>query len=54
VKPEFSGIERRLQRLRECLLKLEPLRDKKKHEFLEDPYLRDIVERDLDGFVKTI
>ena len=48
MKPEFSGIERRLQRLRECLLKLEPLRDKKKHEFLEDPYLRDIVERNLE------
>ena len=48
MKPEFSGIERRLQRLRECLLKLEPLRGKKKHEFLEDPYLRDIVERNLE------
>ena len=48
MKPEFSCIERRLQRLTECLLKHEPLKDKDKHEFLEYPYLRDIVERNLE------
>ena len=48
MKPEFSGIERRLQRLRECLLKLEPLKEKEKSEFVRDPYLRDIVERNLE------
>jgi uncharacterized protein YutE (UPF0331/DUF86 family) len=30
------------------LLKLEPLKEKGKDEFLEDPYLRDIVERNLE------
>jgi uncharacterized protein YutE (UPF0331/DUF86 family) len=44
----FSGIERRLDRLRECLNKLEPFRDKARDEFDKDPYLRDIVERNLE------
>ena len=48
MKPEFAGIERRLDRLNECLQKLEPLRDRKQDEFLADPYLRDIVERNLE------
>lgn len=48
MNPEFSGIERRLERLKECLLKLEPLKGKAKDEFLKDPYLRDIVERNLE------
>ena len=48
MKPEFSGIERRLERLNQCLLKLEPLKNKEKREFLEDPYLQDIVERNLE------
>lgn len=30
------------------MLKLEPLKEKEKQEFLEDPYLRDIVERNLE------
>jgi len=29
MKPEFSGVERRLERLKECLLNLEPLRGKR-------------------------
>jgi uncharacterized protein YutE (UPF0331/DUF86 family) len=37
-----------LDRLRECLNKLEPLRDKAREEFEKDPYLRDIVERNLE------
>ena len=48
MKPEFVGIERRLDRLNECLQKLEPLRDKTLDEFLADSYLRDIVERNLE------
>jgi uncharacterized protein YutE (UPF0331/DUF86 family) len=48
MTPEFSGIERRLERLKECLLKLEPLKSKTKEEFLKDPYLQDIVERNLE------
>jgi uncharacterized protein YutE (UPF0331/DUF86 family) len=46
--PEFSGIERRLERLNECLQKLEPLRERTLDEFLADSYLRDIVERNLE------
>ena len=48
MKPEFSGIERRLPELSERLTRLEPLRNKKRREFDQDPYLRDIVERNLE------
>jgi len=45
---EFSGIERRLDELSERLARLEPLRTKNRAAFDEDPYLRDIVERNLE------
>lgn len=45
---EFNGIERRLSELSERLQRLEPLRTKKRSEFEADPYLRDIVERNLE------
>ena len=45
---EFSGIERRLDELSERLARLEPLRDKPRHAFDQDVYLRDIVERNLE------
>jgi len=45
---EFSGIERRLDELNERLARLEPLRGKSRAEFDADPYLRDIVERNLE------
>ncbi len=48
MKPEFAGIERRLERLNECLQKLEPLRGRRLDEFQADAYLRDIVERNLE------
>ncbi len=48
MKPEFSGIERRLERLKTCLLKLEPLKTKEKSAFQAEPYLQDIVERNLE------
>ena len=48
MKPEFVGIERRLDRLKECLQKLEPLRNRPIDQFLADTYLRDIVERNLE------
>jgi uncharacterized protein YutE (UPF0331/DUF86 family) len=44
---EFAGIERRLDELSERLARLQPLRDKARIDFDEDPYLRDIVERNL-------
>lgn len=48
MKPEFSGIEKRLERLKSCLLKLDPLKVKPLPEFLRDGYLQDIVERNLE------
>jgi uncharacterized protein YutE (UPF0331/DUF86 family) len=48
MPPEFSGIERRLDELNERLARLEPLKYKSRGEFDEDPYLRDIVERNLE------
>lgn len=37
-----------MDRLRECLNKLEPFTEKAREEFEKDPYLRDIVERNLE------
>src|SRR5512138_3181481 len=48
MRLEFSGIERRLDELSERLARLEPLRDKSRADFDADPYLRDIVERNLE------
>jgi uncharacterized protein YutE (UPF0331/DUF86 family) len=45
---EFNGIERRLDELSERLARLEPLKNKPLEEFLQDAYLRDIVERNLE------
>lgn len=44
----FSGIEKRLEKLKKCLIKLEPLQEKLLSEFESDPYLKDIVERNLE------
>jgi uncharacterized protein YutE (UPF0331/DUF86 family) len=48
MSTEFTGIERRLDELSERLARLQPLRDKTRIEFDRDPYLRDIVERNLE------
>ena len=48
MKPEFSGIERRLEKLNVCLKKLEPFKAKKKGEIIRDPYMQDIIERNLE------
>lgn len=45
---EFSGIERRLDELSERLARLTPLRERPRSDFDSDPYLRDIVERNLE------
>ncbi len=45
---EFTGIERRLDELSERLARLKPLSNKPRSDFDEDPYLRDIVERNLE------
>jgi hypothetical protein len=39
--PEWNGIERRLERLKGCSLKLEPLKTKTSDEFASDPYRKD-------------
>jgi uncharacterized protein YutE (UPF0331/DUF86 family) len=48
MNAEFAGIERRLDELSERLARLQPLRDRARSDFDEDPYLRDIVERNLE------
>jgi len=54
MKPEFSGIERRLEKLNECLRKLEPFKSKPQGEILRDPYLQDIIERNLEVAAQAI
>lgn len=53
METEFSGIEQRLERLKKCLIKLEPLKEKSKEEFLRDEYLQDIVERNLEVAIQS-
>ena len=48
MKPEFSGIEKRLEKLSNCLNKLEPLKDKTLEEIEDDPYLQDVIERNFE------
>ena len=48
MKQEFSGIEKRLEKLKNCLQKLKAVASKPIDEFLKDDYLRDIVERNLE------
>ena len=54
MKPEFSGIERRLEKLSDCLKKLKPFESKDKKELLEDPYLQDIIERNLEVIAQSV
>jgi hypothetical protein len=39
MMPEWNGIEQRLERLKVCLLKLEPLKAETSDGFASDPYL---------------
>lgn len=48
MTPELSGIERRLDELDERLSRLSPLQGRPRADFNADPYLRDIVERNLE------
>jgi uncharacterized protein YutE (UPF0331/DUF86 family) len=48
MSTEFSGIERRLDELCDRLARLQPLTDKTRGDLDEDPYLRDIIERNLE------
>lgn len=48
MRSEFAGVERRLDELNERLARLQPLREKARTDFDQDPYLRDIVERNLE------
>ena len=53
METEFSGIEQRLEKLKKCLIKLEPFKEKSKEEFLRDEYLQDIVERNLEVAIQS-
>ena len=53
METEFSGIEQRLERLKKCLIKLEPFKEKSKKEFYQDEYLQDIVERNLEVAIQS-
>ncbi|MDI6840276.1 MAG: DUF86 domain-containing protein [bacterium] len=48
MKEEFSGVERHLEKLKGCLEKLEPLKERKLKDFLSNSDLRDIAERNLE------
>ena len=48
MTPEFNGIEQRLSELSERLARLKPLIGKSRTDFDQDPYLRDVVERNLE------
>ena len=48
MRPEFSGIERRLDELSERLARLAALAERPRADFDADPFLRDIVERNLE------
>ncbi|CAN5396323.1 hypothetical protein BH10CHL1_BH10CHL1_37850 [soil metagenome] len=45
MTPAFNGIERRLDEPSERLARLRPLQSKTRLDFDQEPYLRDIVER---------
>jgi len=48
MKEEFSGVEKHLDKLSECLGRLEPLKERKLEDFLSNADLRDIAERNLE------
>ncbi|MBN1996190.1 DUF86 domain-containing protein [candidate division KSB1 bacterium] len=52
MKNEFNGIERRLDELSERLARLEPLKKKTQNDILADPYLVDIIERNLEVIIQ--
>lgn len=54
MKLEFSGIERRLEKLDVCLKKLKPFRSMQKDEILKDPYFQDIIERNLQVAAQSV
>jgi uncharacterized protein YutE (UPF0331/DUF86 family) len=43
-----------LEKLSVCLKKLEPFKAKKKEEILQDPYLQDIIERNLEVAAQAV
>jgi uncharacterized protein YutE (UPF0331/DUF86 family) len=53
METEFSGIEKRLERLKKCLIKLEPFKEKTREKFYQDEYLQDIVERNLEVAIQS-
>ena len=43
-----------MEKLNVCLKKLEPFRSKDKEEILQDPYLQDIIERNLEVSAQSV
>jgi len=43
-----------LEKLNVCLKKLEPFKSKEKEEILQDPYLQDIIERNLEVSAQSV
>ena len=43
-----------MEKLNVCLKKLEPFKSKKKEEILQDPYLQDIIERNLEVSAQSV
>lgn len=43
-----------MEKLNVCLKKLEPFKSKEKEELLQDPYLQDIVERNLEVIAQSV
>ncbi len=54
MSSKYSGIESRLQRLKSCLQKLEPLRVKTRNDIDNEPYLKDIIERNFEVAAQCI
>ena len=54
MKLEFSGIERRLQRLDECLNKLKNLKSLSKENLFANGYARDSLERNLEVAIQCV
>ena len=43
-----------MEKLNVCLNKLEPFKSKEKEEILQDPYLQDIIERNLEVSAQSV
>lgn len=54
MSDKFSGIEARLEKLKSCLGKLEPFKEKSLSEIQRDVYFKDIIERNFEVAAQCI